>query len=165
VADTRVLRGIVRTSLTAGVVLSVIATGTVAVAFAAGLVPHSVIGAGQVIAIAARGFGLGAVAGGLFAAFVARHERHHTLASLSAPRVALWAGLATATVPLLALLTANVSVPLGMLGAAAAAYGVGGSVVSAGMLRLARRAPLGLELPGMRGRGESELPPMAQVAR
>jgi hypothetical protein len=98
-----------------------------------------------VIAVAIRNFGAGAVAGGLFAWFVARRERGQTLSTLSTRRVALWGGLATASVPLLATLTALAAtgrlLPIGVLAAGTLLAGIGGSVVSAGMLRIARRAP------------------------
>jgi uncharacterized membrane protein YidH (DUF202 family) len=64
--------GLVRTSLTGGVVMSVFATGALALGLATGLVPSAFFGARELIAVAIRGFGAGAVAGGLFAWLVTR---------------------------------------------------------------------------------------------
>src|SRR5215831_19415050 len=89
-------RGLLRTALTAGAVLSALAAGTLALGLVTGLVPSSIFGAREVLAVAIRGFGAGAVAGGLFSWFVARGERGKTLSALSTRRVALWGGLATA---------------------------------------------------------------------
>src|SRR5215831_20575905 len=87
------LRGLLRTSFTAGAVLSALATGTLALGLVTGLVPSSIFGARELIAVAIRGFAAGAVAGGLFSWFVARGERGKSLSTLSTPRVALWGGL------------------------------------------------------------------------
>ena len=145
------IRGLLRTSFTAGAVLSVLATGTLLLGIATGLVPSSIFGPKLVLAVAIRDFVAGSVAGGLFSWFVARGERGKSLATLSTRRVALWGGLATASVPVFAALAAaaasGVSVPIGLLAASTAIAGIGGSVVSAGMLRLARRAPVQLADP------------------
>jgi len=141
-------RGLVRTSLTAGLVLSALATGALAIGLATGLVPESIFGARELVAVAIRGFSAGALAGGLFSWFVRRGERGQSLSTLSASRVALWGGLAAGSVPLLAALTATGPVlPIGVLAAGTVLFGIGGSVVSAGMLRVARRAPERLHEP------------------
>lgn len=140
--EARRYRGLVRMTLTAGGVLSAVATGALAVGLATGLVPESIFGAREVIAVAIRGFAAGAVAGGLFAWFVARGERGQSLSTLSTRRVALWGGLATGSVPLLVALTATGPIlPIGILAAGSVLAGIGGSAVSAGMLRVARRVP------------------------
>ena len=140
-------RGLVRTSFTAGTVMSAIATGALAIGLVTGLVPSSIFGVRELIAVAIRGFVAGAVAGGLFAWFVARGTRGQGLSALSTGRVALWGGLATGSVFLLAGLAAPGIVPISVLATAVAIAGVGGSVVSAGMLRLAHRAPQQLKEP------------------
>ena len=140
-------RGMLRMSLTAGAVLSALATGALALGLATGLVPSSIFGARELIAVAIRGFGAGAVAGGLFSWLVARGGRGRTLSTLSTKRVALWGGLATASVFLSAGLAAGSLVPIGVLTLSTVLAGAGGSVVSAGMLRIARRAPQQLAEP------------------
>jgi hypothetical protein len=139
--ETHRFRGLVRTSLTAGTVLSVLATGALAIGLATGFVPSEFFGARQLIGVAIRGFGIGALAGGLFASFLARGARRQTLSALSGRRVALWGGLATGSVVLLGALAAPSIVPIGVLATATVIAGLGGSAVSASMLRLARRAP------------------------
>jgi len=137
-------RGMLRMSLTAGVVLSALATGALALGLATGLVPSSIFGPRELAGVAIRGFGAGVVAGGLFSWLVARGGRGKTLSTLSAKRVALWGGLATGSVFLAVGLVAGVRlpvVPIGILAAGSVLAGLGGSVVSAGMLRVARRAP------------------------
>jgi len=125
-----------------------VATGALAVGLATGLVPDSIFGARELIAVAIRGFSAGAVAGGLFSWFVRRGERAPNLSTLSSSRVALWGGLAAGSVPLLAALTATGPVlPSGVLAAGSVLFGISGSVVSAGMLRVARRAPERLREP------------------
>ncbi|HEX4681591.1 MAG TPA: hypothetical protein VH277_02715 [Gemmatimonadaceae bacterium] len=129
-------------SVTAGVALSAFATGTLALGLASGLVPSSIFGPREIIVVAVRAFVGGAIAGGLFTWLVAGAERGHTLSTVSPRRIALWGGLATATLPLLvAAATPRAAVPIAVLAAATALYGIGGAGVSAGMLRLARRAP------------------------
>src|SRR5262249_48858843 len=127
-----------------------LATGTLALGLVTGLVPSSIFGARELIAVAIRGFAAGAVAGGLFAWFVARGARGKTILDLSTRRVALWGGLATASIPLLTMLAWRGSVPVDILAAATALAGIGGSIVSAGMLRVARRAPAQIGEPDAR---------------
>jgi len=146
----RRFRGVLRMSLTAGAVLSALATGALALGLATGLVPSSIFGPRELVAVAIRGFGAGAVAGGLFSWLLARGGRGKTLSTLSTKRVALWGGLATGSVPLLAAGVAaagGLVLPIGVLAASSILAGIGGSVVSAGMLRVARRAPQQLGEP------------------
>lgn len=138
-------RALVRVSLVAGGFMSALATGAMAVGLVSGAIPASVLGPRSLIYVAIRGFIAGAVAGGLFALFVARGERGRTLATLSTRRVALWGGLATASVPLLTALmvfaTIGFVLPIGVLAASSVLAGIGGGAVSAGMLGVARRTP------------------------
>jgi hypothetical protein len=141
-------RGMLRMSLTAGAVFSALATGALALGLATGLVPASIFGARELVAVAIRGFGAGAVAGGLFSWLVARGERGTTLSTLSTKRVALWGALATGSVFLsVGLMAGRSVVPIGVLAASTVLAGIGGSIVSAGMLRVARRAPQQLGEP------------------
>jgi hypothetical protein len=138
-------RGVLRMSLTAGAVLSALATGALALGLVTGLVPSSIFGPRELAAVAIRGFGAGAVAGGLFSWLVARGARGKTLSTLSTGRVSLWGGLATASVFLsVGLVAGSAVVPIGVWAASTILAGIGGGVVSAGMLRVARRAPLQL---------------------
>ncbi|HEY4129792.1 MAG TPA: hypothetical protein VGM50_04215 [Gemmatimonadaceae bacterium] len=145
--ELRPYRGWVRTSLTAGIVMSGIATGALVVGLATGLVPSSMFGGRELIAVAIRGFGLGVVAGGLFGWLVARRAGGQSLAELPTRRIALWGGLATAGGILLTGLMMPGIVPVGILAASVITAGLGGSAVSAGMLRLARRSEQSLKGP------------------
>jgi hypothetical protein len=150
-------RGVIRMSLTAGVALSVIASATMTLGLATGLVPKEIFGAREIATLAVRAFIAGAAAGGLFGWLVAHRERDQTLSTLSIRRVALWGGIATGSVPLVATLAATgPTAPIGILAAATVAYGIGGSVISATMLRLARRMPRQLGEPDSR---TDRLPP------
>jgi hypothetical protein len=141
VDGTRRYRGLMRMSLTAGAALAAVAIGALAIGLATRLVPASMFGPRELIAVAVRAFAFGAVAGGVFAWFVSRGARGQTVLTLPTRRVAWWGGIATASVPLLAALAARGAiVPIGALATATALAGIGGSVVSAGMLQLARRA-------------------------
>ena len=149
--EPRRLRGLVRISLTAGTVMSVVAAGSLGLALVTGAVPGSVF---DVIELAIRGFVAGAVAGGLFSWFVIRRERGQNLSSLSTRRVAIWGALATGSVPLivgLELMARGRPLPLGVLASGTLLYGVGGALFSAGMLRLARRTPHQLPQPDSLG--------------
>jgi hypothetical protein len=143
----RRFRGLIRMSLTAGGVMSALAIGSLAIGLATGRVPSSIFGPRELIAVAIRGFVAGAVAGGLFSWLVARGERGKTLSTLSTGRVALWGGLATGTVFLLPALATSRFLPIGVLAAGSLLSAVGGGVMSAGMLRIARRAPAQLGEP------------------
>src|ERR1043166_8309060 len=99
---TRRYRGLVRMSVTAGTAMSAMATGVLAVGVITGLVPSSIFGIRELMAVAIRGFVAGAVAGGLFGVFLARGVRGQAWSELSGRRVALWGGLATGSVFLVA---------------------------------------------------------------
>ncbi len=140
-ADTRRFRGMIGTAITWGVALSALATGTLALGLATGLVPSSIFGARELVAVAVRGLLLGGVAGGLFGWLLTRRERGHSLATLSPRRVAVWGFIAAGSVaPILALAAAGPVLPLGTLVAAAAGYGGLGALLSTATLRIARRA-------------------------
>jgi len=135
-------RGIVGMSAIWGVALSALATTSLALGLATGLVPPGIFGAREIIAVAVRGFVAGAVGGNLFAWLVARRERSKTLSNVSSHRMALWGFLAAGSVPaIVALAAGGPALPIGILAASTVIAGVGGSALSVGILRLARRAP------------------------
>ena len=115
------------------------------VARLSGSLPAEVFGARMVLAIAARGFVVGAFAGAVFSLVLAAAERRRTLAGLSSARVALWGFLGTAAVPLLytALSAPDMFryVPISVIAAGTLAYGAIGSAIATTILRIARRAP------------------------
>ena len=135
-------RGIVGMSAIWGVALSALATTSLALGLATGLVPPGIFGAREMIAVAIRGFAAGALGGGLFAWLVARRERSKALSNVSSHRMALWGFLAAGSVPAVVALAAGGTVlPISILAASTAIAGAGGSALSVGILRLARRAP------------------------
>ena len=139
--QSRRFRGIIGMAITWGLALSTLATGSLALGLATGLVPPSIFGARELVALAVRGLLAGGVAGGLFAWLLARREGGHSLATLSTRRVALWGFLAAGSLPiLLALAATGPALPLGVLIASTAGFGVLGIVLSTATLRIARRA-------------------------
>jgi hypothetical protein len=90
-------RGVLRISLTAGAVLSALATGALALGLATGLVPSSIFGARELVAVAIRGFVAGVGAGALFSWFVVRGEHGRTFRSASWQRAAFSRGSAGAS--------------------------------------------------------------------
>jgi hypothetical protein len=138
----RRFRGIVGMSAIWGVALSALATTSLAVGLATGLVPSGIFGAREMIAVAIRGFAAGALGGGLFAWLVARRERSKALSSVSSHRMALWGFLAAGSVPAIVALAAGwPALPIGILAASSVIAGAGGSALSVAILRLARCAP------------------------
>lgn len=139
--NSRRFRGLVGTALTWGVALATLATGSLAVGLATGLVPSSILGARELVAVAVRGLLVGSVGGGLFAWMLSRRERGQSLATLSAPRVAVWGFVAAGSLPvLLALAASGPTLPFGVMVAAIAGFGGIGSLLSTATLRIARRA-------------------------
>ncbi len=142
----RRFRGIFGIAVTWGIALSTLATGSLALGLATGLVPSSIFGARELVAVAVRGLLVGGVAGGLFAWLLARRERGHSLATLSTRRVALWGFVAAGSLPaLLALAATGPTLPLGVLVAGTVGFGGIGSLLGTTTLRIARRAEARLE--------------------
>jgi hypothetical protein len=144
--NSRRFRGIFGIATTWGIALSTLATASLALGLATGLVPPSIFGARELVAVAVRGLLVGGVAGGLFAWLLAHRERGHSLATLSTRRVALWGFVAAGSLPaILALAAAGPVLPLGVLVAGTAGFGAIGSLLSTATLRMARRAEARLD--------------------
>ena len=123
-----------------GVGLSAVATSALLIGLATGVLPHSIFGTREVIAVALRGLFAGGLAGGIFGALLSYRERRSTLSTLSSKRMALWGFVAGAIAPALVILTATGgALPLSILGAGVVAWGIGGALAGVGLLRLARR--------------------------
>ena len=139
-ANSRRFRGIFGLAATWGAALGAFATSTLVIGLATGVVPSDVFGAREIIAVAVRGLAVGAVAGGFFGWLLAVRERHETIATLSSKRTAIWGAIAAASVPLLILVATTVpTLPLGVLAASIAGFGIGGGLFASSLLRLARR--------------------------
>jgi len=157
--DTRRFRGLLGMSAVWGVALSALATSALAIGLATGLVPSSIYGVRELVAVAIRGFTAGAVGGGLFGWLLSRRARNHLISELTTRRVALWGFLAAAGVPgILALAAGGPTLPLGILAASSLLAGVGGAGLAGATLRLARREPQAERLPDPDA-GESRLLP------
>lgn len=140
----RRFRGIFGIAVTWGVALSTLATGSLALGLAVGLVPSSIYGARELIAVAVRGLLFGGAAGGLFAWLLSRRERGHSLATTR--RVAFWGFVAAGSLPtIVALATTGPVLPLGVLVVGTAGFGAIGGMLSAATLRIARRGAARLE--------------------
>jgi hypothetical protein len=141
-AISRKLRGVVGMALTWGVGFSLLGSLTLLVGLLVGLVPSSIFGPREILAVAVRGFISGAFAGGLFAWLFATAERRQTLATISKLRVAVWGFLGAAVLPLATAIAIGSSVvPLSVLVAGTVVSGVIGSVMAMTTVHLARRAP------------------------
>src|SRR5262249_50222032 len=90
------LRGVIGVGTTWGVCFSALSSLLFLVARLSGSLPVEVFGSRMVVAIAARGFVVGALSGAVFSLVLTAAERRRTLAGLSAGRVALWGFLGTA---------------------------------------------------------------------
>ncbi len=139
------VRGIAGLAGTWGLALSALATASVVVGLALGVVPSEFFGPREVGAIALRGFAAGAISGALFGWIMASRERGRLLSALSRRRVALWgfaaAGGVIPVAALAVLATSGLALPMGVLAAATGLAGAGGSLFSVGLLWSAQRAP------------------------
>jgi hypothetical protein len=123
-----------------GVALSVPVTCTLGLGLATGLLPASAFGARALIAIAARGFAVGAIAGGLFAWLVPGREHSQLPPNASTRGVALWRFVVAGSVPtILALAASDLALPISVFGTAGLVAGAVGGLLGAGMLRIAKR--------------------------
>jgi hypothetical protein len=142
---TRRLRGLIGMATTWGVCFSALSTLLFLGARLVGSLPVEMFGARIVIAIAGRGFVVGALAGALFSLVLAAAERRRTLSGLSSGRVALWGFLGTAAIPFVysALSSANAALhlPISIIVAGTLTYGTIGSAIATTILGVARRAP------------------------
>lgn len=138
----RQLRAVSGIAITWGIGFSTIAATMLAVSLGFRLVPTHFFGVGTVVAIIARTFVGGAVAGTVFATLFARAERNRTLATLSMRRVALW-GFIGASLPAAVTLGLGAAriLPVGVIGAACLGYGVIGGALGLAMVKIAKRAP------------------------
>jgi hypothetical protein len=154
----RRLRGLLGIATTWGVALAALATTVLAGGIAIGVVPTSVFGLRQVIAVAIQNFIVGAFAGSVFSLLFAGAERKRSLATVSMPRVALWGFLGVAIPVALTTATASVlyRVPLSVAATGILVAGVMGSAMSTATIKLARRAPA---LPDVPPSDVDRLPP------
>ncbi len=146
-------RGILGMALTWGVGLAGVATSLLVGGVLLDIVPASVYGIRELVAVAVRALVVGGAAGALFAMVMARKERATTLTALRRGRVATWGFLATAGIASALMLTAPVVLPVVVLVPSILLAGA-----AVGVLGVARRGD-----PLLRSGEESEqssLPPV-----
>ncbi len=153
-------RGILRTAATWAVGLSALAVTVLVAGIELQLIPASVFGIRELVAVAIRAFVAGGVAGSLFASLVARREQGRGLAELSYGRLGTSGFLGAATIGAALGLAAPGVLPLSVLIAGTLGLGCIGTGLSIATLALARRAA---GLPMMRRLGSvppASLPPV-----
>ena len=133
-------RGVLGMALTWGVALSGVACSLLVGGVLLGVVPESVYGIRELVAVAVRGLVVGGAAGALFAMVLARKERATRLGELRRGRLAAWGFVSTSAVAAVLTLTAPVVLPALVLLPAILVAGAFGSGAAVGVLRLAQRA-------------------------
>lgn len=142
-------RGVWRTAITWAVGLSALATTLLIGGIELGVVPTSVFGIRELVALAVRTFVAGGIMGALFALSVARRERGRGLIKLSYSRFGVSGFLGGATLGVATVLAAPAVLPMVVLIPGVIGWGLVGAGFSAGTLALARRAaglPMGRRL-------------------
>lgn len=143
-------------ALTWAVGLTALATSLLVGGVLLGIVPESVYGIRELVAVAVRAFAVGGAAGAGFAMVLARHERTSVFGALRRGRVAAWGFVGAAGVAGALMLAAPVALPTAVLLSAVFGAGLLGSGAAVGMLTFARRADAQLH----QGTGApSSLPP------
>ncbi len=133
-------RGILGMAIAWGVGLAGLATSLLVSGVLLDVVPSSVYGIRELVAVAVRGLAVGGAAGALFAVVLARQERKTTFASLRSGRVAAWGFVGSAGIASVLALTAPAALPALVLVPAILLAGALGAGASVSVLTLARRA-------------------------
>lgn len=148
---------VIRMALTWGVGLAAVATSLLVGGVLLDVVPESVYGIRELVAVAVRALVVGGAAGALFAVVLARQERSTLFGALRRRRVAGWGFIGAAAVAGALALTSPVALPVLVLLPAVLAAGALGSGFAVGLLAVARRADARLR-PG-EAATRSALPP------
>lgn len=133
-------RGVLRTALTWGVGLAVLASTLLIGGVELGLVPANIYGIRELVAVAVRNFIAGGLAGGVFAMLMAYRERGRTFAQLSYGRLGTTGFVSAAMLGAFAFVAAPVALPATVFAAGTLGFGLLGAAFAAGSLALARRA-------------------------
>lgn len=133
-------RGVLGMALTWAVGLAGMATSLLVGGVLLGVVPESVYGIRELVAVAVRALAVGAAAGSAFAFVLARQERTTAFGQLRRGRVAAWGFLGSAAVAVALTLAAPVALPALVLVPAVLIAGTLGAGSAVGVLELARRA-------------------------
>lgn len=133
-------RGILGVALTWAVGLVALSTTLLVGGVVLGIVPATVFGIRELVAVAIRAFAVGGGAGALFAMVLARQERGRTFDALRRGRVGAWGFIAAAGAAAALTLGMPESLPVMVLIPAILLAGTVGAGGAIGMLGLARRA-------------------------
>ena len=152
-------RGVLRTAATWAIGLSVLASTLLIAGVEVGIVPSSIFGIRELVAVAARAFIAGGISGGLFALLMARREQGRELADLSYWRMGTSGFLGTSALGALIGLAAPGVLPVSVLVAGTLGLGMLGGGFAIGTLALARRAEPALEA-GLEDGTSDRLPPV-----
>ena len=154
------VRGILRTAVTWAVGLSALGTISLILGVELGLVPASVFGIRELVAVAVRDFVAGGVAGAIFAHLVAWREKGQTLRSVRYRSLAGAGFVAGAVLGAGVGLAALGVVPAVVLAAGSIGLGLIGAGFATGTLALARRALPPVDEPRLKAGPSSSLPPL-----
>ena len=119
--------------------LSIFATTLLIGGVLLGLVPSSLYGIRELVALAVRALAFGAGVGALFAVLLSWRERGKELSSLTGRRVGALGLVAGAALGAVVVLAAPVVLPAAVVAAAITGWGLLGAGLSMGMLKVARR--------------------------
>ena len=146
-------RGILGMALTWAVGLAGLATSLLVGGVLLNIVPASVYGIRELVAVAVRALVVGGAAGALFAMVLARQERATVFGALRRGRVAAWGFVAAAGVASALTLSAPGMLPAMILVPAVLIAGTLGAGAAVGILAVARRAGARLRPSDDAGRG------------
>jgi hypothetical protein len=135
-------RGILGMALIWATGLSAFATTLLIGGVLLGLVPSSLYGIRELVAVAVRAFAFGAGVGALFAVLLSRRERGKELNALTGRRVGALGLVAGAALGAVLMLAVPVVLPAAVVAAAITGWGLIGAGLSMGMLKVARRTPV-----------------------
>jgi hypothetical protein len=131
-------RGILGMALTWGVGLAGLSTALLVGGVMLGVVPSSVYGIRELVAVAIRALAVGGGAGALFALVLARQERAHSFDALTSRRLGTWGFLAGAGAAAVLAIGMPGSLPLAVLISATLVAGALGAGAGVGVLAIAR---------------------------
>jgi hypothetical protein len=132
-------RGILGMALTWAVGLAALATSLLVGGVLLDIVPASVYGIRELVAVGVRAFAVGGAAGALFAMVLARQERASAFGALRRGRVAVWGFVGAAGVASALVIAAPAALPAMVLVPAVLIAGTLGAGAAVGVLALARR--------------------------
>jgi hypothetical protein len=133
-------RGVLGIALTWAVGLAGLSTALLVGGVMLGIVPASLYGIRELVAVAVRAFAVGGGAGALFALVLARQERARTLGALRRGRVGAWGFVGAAGAAAALTLGMPGALPVTILLPAILLAGTLGAGAAVGMLAVARRA-------------------------